>query len=182
MKVKLVLILWSSLFLTQMITNGGIIGSMDGPRTGGQTPDPRATQALLEVQRGYARMTLEKQHESYIPDDPWRIFGGQTNYIKNNGVEFCGKILEVQPTGVRIEGDYDEILLRTILQALMMKIEIRNFLWPIFLIQQQKMNLSLKIIIGWLIMRELILIRPSTEIREPYESLIMAFHAILHWN
>ena len=44
--------------------------------------------------------------ESFAPKDPWRAINGQTNYIKLNGVFFCGKIVDVMTDGVRIEGEY----------------------------------------------------------------------------
>lgn len=43
---------------------------------------------------------------SFVPLDPWRAVGGQTNYVKLNGVEFCGKIVDVTRDGIRIEGDW----------------------------------------------------------------------------
>ncbi|HTV41457.1 MAG TPA: hypothetical protein VMF08_12820 [Candidatus Sulfotelmatobacter sp.] len=43
---------------------------------------------------------------SFIPIHPWRAIGGQTNYVKLNGVQFCGKIVEVMPQGIRIEGEW----------------------------------------------------------------------------
>jgi hypothetical protein len=43
---------------------------------------------------------------SFIPLDPWRAIGGQTNYVKLDGVEFCGKILNVTREGVIIEGEW----------------------------------------------------------------------------
>jgi hypothetical protein len=43
---------------------------------------------------------------SFVPIDPWRAIGGQTNFVKLNGVEFCGKIVDVTRDGVRVEGDW----------------------------------------------------------------------------
>ncbi|HXC37124.1 MAG TPA: hypothetical protein VNV43_14700 [Candidatus Acidoferrales bacterium] len=43
---------------------------------------------------------------SFVPYDPWRAIGGQTNYVKMNGVEFCGKIVDITRDGIRIEGDW----------------------------------------------------------------------------
>jgi hypothetical protein len=43
---------------------------------------------------------------SFIPPDPWRVINGQTNYVKLNGVQFCGKIMDVTPHGVLMEGDW----------------------------------------------------------------------------
>lgn len=42
---------------------------------------------------------------SFVPLDPWRAIGGQTNYVKAKGVQFCGKIVEVTPHGIRIQGE-----------------------------------------------------------------------------
>lgn len=44
-----------------------------------------------------------------MPPDAWRAYDGQTNYIRKDGVEFCGKVLQVQPDGVRVSGDYGTI-------------------------------------------------------------------------
>jgi hypothetical protein len=44
---------------------------------------------------------------NFIPKDPWREIDGQTNLAKSEGwVNFSGKVLEVQPTGIRVDGDY----------------------------------------------------------------------------
>lgn len=43
---------------------------------------------------------------SFVPLDPWRAIAGQTNYVKLNGVEFCGKIVGANRYGVLIEGDW----------------------------------------------------------------------------
>lgn len=55
--------------------------------------------------REQARINLLNFEHNFIPKDPWRNINGSTNYAKGAGwVLFKGKILEVQPTGVRIEG------------------------------------------------------------------------------
>ena len=46
---------------------------------------------------------------SFIPIDPWRAIDGQTNYVKLNGVQFCGKIVDVTPHGIRIEGEWGQL-------------------------------------------------------------------------
>lgn len=46
---------------------------------------------------------------SFVPRDPWRAIGGQTNYVKLRGVEFCGKILNVMSDGIRIEGEWGNL-------------------------------------------------------------------------
>ena len=43
---------------------------------------------------------------SFVPIDPWRAINGQTNYVKLNGVQFCGKVVDVTSNGVRIEGEW----------------------------------------------------------------------------
>jgi hypothetical protein len=44
---------------------------------------------------------------NFIPKDPWREIGGQTNLAKGDGwVQFGGKIIEVQPTGIRVNGEH----------------------------------------------------------------------------
>ena len=42
----------------------------------------------------------------FVPIDPWRAIDGQTNFVKSDGVEFCGQIVEVMPHGIRIEGEF----------------------------------------------------------------------------
>lgn len=43
---------------------------------------------------------------SFVPLDPWRTIAGQTNYVRANGVQFCGTIVEVMPHGIRVEGEW----------------------------------------------------------------------------
>ena len=76
---------------------------------GGQQPDNSAAIALAEQQARTAAFELEKEHQNFVPKNPWRSLNEETNYIKINGVEFCGKILEVQPGGIRVSGDYNEL-------------------------------------------------------------------------
>lgn len=42
----------------------------------------------------------------FSPHDPWRIIDGTTNYADRGWCWFYGKVLEVQPGGIRIEGGY----------------------------------------------------------------------------
>jgi hypothetical protein len=42
----------------------------------------------------------------FIPENPWRSLDGETNYIKTDGVEFCGKVVDVTPNGIRVEGEF----------------------------------------------------------------------------
>jgi hypothetical protein len=53
-----------------------------------------------------ARAQRSDWRTSFIPVDPWRAIDGKTNYVKLNGVQFCGKIVDVTPHGVLIEGDW----------------------------------------------------------------------------
>ena len=46
---------------------------------------------------------------TFVPLDPWRAIGGQTNYVKLDGVQFCGKIVDVTPHGIRIEGEWGQL-------------------------------------------------------------------------
>jgi hypothetical protein len=46
---------------------------------------------------------------TFIPIDPWRTIDGQTNYVKLDGVQFCGKIVEVMPYGILIEGEWGQL-------------------------------------------------------------------------
>jgi len=77
--------------------------------------DARMVQQEAAKQRTIAAQQAELQAEyNFVPEHPWRAFNGVTNYIKNtDAVEFCGKILEVQPKGVRINGDYDKLFSAT---------------------------------------------------------------------
>jgi hypothetical protein len=45
----------------------------------------------------------------FIPRDPWRVLNGTTNYVKLQGVEFCGKVVDITPNGVRIEGEFGDL-------------------------------------------------------------------------
>jgi hypothetical protein len=109
MKTKLVL-LSCFLWIIQNIAYADYVSRWDSYALGiGQSQNNIANDALAQVEAREEAIALQKQHEAFIPEDPWRTIDGQTNYIKNNGVEFCGKILEVQPNGVRISGDYGEL-------------------------------------------------------------------------
>lgn len=47
--------------------------------------------------------------EAQSPEQPWRIMNGATNYAAGGSwKQFCGKVVEVQPHGVRIDGEYGE--------------------------------------------------------------------------
>jgi len=54
------------------------------------------------------RQLLEKQKE-FLPKDPWRFINGHTNFAKALGwKQFQGKILEVHPYGIRVQGSYGD--------------------------------------------------------------------------
>ena len=63
-------------------------------------------QARVQAKAAMARLQYE---QNYTPRDPWRELNGTTNYIRKEGVEFCGKVLEVQPGGIRVSGDYSTL-------------------------------------------------------------------------
>jgi len=44
--------------------------------------------------------------QAFVPLDPWRVLDGTTNYVKLRGVEFTGKVMDITPDGVRIEGEF----------------------------------------------------------------------------
>jgi len=54
-----------------------------------------------------------QQQEAYefnfVPKDPWRVFGGETNYVRKDGKQFCGKVLQAAVGGVRVMGGYGEL-------------------------------------------------------------------------
>jgi len=56
-----------------------------------------------------AAIAQAKAMNDFIPRDPWRAMSGKTNYIKADGVEFCGKVMDVTKDGVRIEGAYGDL-------------------------------------------------------------------------
>ncbi|HEY1790233.1 MAG TPA: SEL1-like repeat protein [Verrucomicrobiae bacterium] len=53
-----------------------------------------------------ARAQSSDWRTSFVPIDPWRAIDGQTNYVKLSGIQFCGKIVDITPHGVRIEGEW----------------------------------------------------------------------------
>jgi hypothetical protein len=56
-----------------------------------------------------AALKLQKEIQDFVPDNPWRSINEQTNYIKINGVEFCGKVVDVMKDGVRVEGKWGDL-------------------------------------------------------------------------
>ena len=59
---------------------------------------------ILSCESGKAQQT--DWRTSFVPLDPWRAIGGQTNYVRLTGVQFCGQIVDVAPGGIRIEGEW----------------------------------------------------------------------------
>jgi hypothetical protein len=46
---------------------------------------------------------------SFVPKDPWRMINGQTNYVKLDGVEFSGQVVDILPNGIRINGRWGKL-------------------------------------------------------------------------
>ena len=67
--------------------------------------------ALMVKSHAQTRNEIEQgiTAQNFIPRDPWRVLNGRTNYIKINGREFCGKVVDVTSDGIRIEGEFDEL-------------------------------------------------------------------------
>lgn len=56
-----------------------------------------------------ARHQRELALENWTPDDPWRIIDGKTNWAKGqNWYQLAGRVVEVQPHGIRVEGVYTD--------------------------------------------------------------------------
>ena len=49
---------------------------------------------------------MEREIREFVPKHPWRAIDGTTNYVKLDGVEFIGKIVDISPDGVIINGTY----------------------------------------------------------------------------
>ncbi len=67
----------------------------------------RYAQDRAIIQQNTANTASAKYN--FVPRDPWRAIDGATNYVKKDGVEFCGKIMDVTKDGVRIEGEFGEL-------------------------------------------------------------------------
>jgi hypothetical protein len=64
-------------------------------------------EAEAEREQIAARKALADWYAKYVPRDPWRVINGITNFAKGQDwVEFSGKVIEVQHTGVRVRGWY----------------------------------------------------------------------------
>ncbi len=46
---------------------------------------------------------------SFVPQDPWRAINGQTNYVKIDGVEFNGQVVDITSDGIRIDGEWGSL-------------------------------------------------------------------------
>lgn len=65
--------------------------------------EEKARQQILTLEQRNAQIRFE----NWMPKHPWRILGGKTNWAKGDDwVQFVGKVVEVQPNGVRLEGHY----------------------------------------------------------------------------
>jgi len=60
--------------------------------------------ALREAQA--SEQQQQQALRDFIPRDPWRVLYGVTNYVKLQGVEFYGKIVDITSDGVRIQGAF----------------------------------------------------------------------------
>lgn len=80
-----------------------------GRSYGGQTFDP-AILAKAQADESARESAVEKDQfeKNFIPENPWREVNGETNYIKINGQEFCGKVVDVTKDGVRIDGEWGD--------------------------------------------------------------------------
>jgi len=81
----------------------------DGNFLGTNTePTPQQVKSARQVM---AIKLIEKNEKVFIPKDPWRFIDGKTNYAVNifssdRWYEFEGKVIEVQPSGIRVMGGY----------------------------------------------------------------------------
>ena len=83
----------------------GILGFVAGTTT--LYSQDRYAQDRAIIQQNTANTASAKYN--FVPRDPWRAIDGATNYVKKDGVEFCGKIMDVTKDGVRIEGEFGEL-------------------------------------------------------------------------
>jgi hypothetical protein len=83
----------------------GVLGIVAGTTT--LFPQDRYSQDRAIIQQNIANIASAKKN--FVPRDPWRAIDGATNYIKKDGVEFCGKVMDVTKDGARIEGSFGEL-------------------------------------------------------------------------
>ena len=106
MKTKIILL--CTLCILAVCSNA--LGLGGGAVTPGynDSADTAALAAEMEAMRQAALLKQEQQQfiNDFIPRHPWRVLNGITNYVKLQGVEFCGKVVDITPNGVRIEGQY----------------------------------------------------------------------------
>jgi hypothetical protein len=77
-------------FVLLAISNGDV--AMSQTRYGQQQWQPNA----------YVQGEIRR----FVPKHPWRAIDGSTNYVKLDGVEFVGKIVDISSDGVIINGAY----------------------------------------------------------------------------
>jgi TPR repeat protein len=65
-----------------------------------------SAEEAAEQNAARADQARQQMIQNFIPRDPWCVVNGVTNYVKLLGVEFCGKVVDITPNGVRIEGQY----------------------------------------------------------------------------
>lgn len=55
------------------------------------------------------RQDIINARNSFVPRDPWRAIDNATNYVKIEGVEFYGKIVDITSAGIIINGSYGKL-------------------------------------------------------------------------
>jgi hypothetical protein len=94
----------------------GVLGGLVGPTAAYAVPTAPSilSQGTFAQQQAYINQqnaaTAKANFEAnFVPRDPWRAINGATNYVKIDGVVFCGKIVDVTKEGVRIEGSFGKL-------------------------------------------------------------------------
>ncbi|HEX4265179.1 MAG TPA: hypothetical protein VH597_12640 [Verrucomicrobiae bacterium] len=83
-------------------------GQFVGQYSGGTTIDAMVTAEQVEQAKHAQELRTQEMIAAYNRH-PWRIFNGGTNFVAGcDMVQFCGKVVEVQPEGIRIMGDFGE--------------------------------------------------------------------------
>lgn len=112
LKIKIAILVFGCISATAQdsLTSGGnFIGTSGAGPYGGYNSAEQ--QEEVQKRNDALRLKLKTEKElaayNFIPKDPWRKIDGQTNYAKGDGwVIFSGNVLEVQATGIRVEGVY----------------------------------------------------------------------------
>jgi TPR repeat protein len=110
-----VIIIFIFCIVCYVVSSGG-----DGPQSALSKPASKPTitpQESAEITAETQR-DLQKEKEKaaryvrfgWVPRDPWRIYGGDTNFAAGAGwKKFSGKVIDVQPTGILVDGEYGDI-------------------------------------------------------------------------